>query len=303
MFSKVALSILAVGALSVNALVVPVARSAAPQPECKFFPTPSHLDLTLVSFEAWSEWGESVGNYYGDKYKSPSAVPGLPQFKRFLGMHSSKPKGSKRQLEALVESSQDDSSPDPDTDDLHFFKRGLWSHLDHVLNPNNNKTYRRQLKPLVDGGHHFKSSDFSIPDRDDDHGAHHDSKREPSPEPETWEEWGTNIGNHYANKYGAPSQVPGLPRPWLNNKREPEAPAEWEPFQGFYPPRVWNLASRSEEGEDGSLASRKNSRRERLNQPPSKPVPSHPEISKGNDHAGDNHAGDNHTGGNHAGGK
>ena len=37
-------------------------------------------------------------------------------------------------------------------------------------------------------------------------------KREPSPQSETWEEWGTNVGNYYANKYSSPDAVPGLPQ-------------------------------------------------------------------------------------------
>ena len=36
MFPKVILTSLAVGALSVNALTVPVAREPAPEPECEF---------------------------------------------------------------------------------------------------------------------------------------------------------------------------------------------------------------------------------------------------------------------------
>ena len=36
--------------------------------------------------------------------------------------------------------------------------------------------------------------------------SHPRSKREP----ETWEDWATNVGNYYANKYGSPDDVPGL---------------------------------------------------------------------------------------------
>ena len=62
MFIKTALTFLAVGALSVNALTAPVARSPSPDPECKFprsFPIPSYHALTSVSrstaqeLEAW----------------------------------------------------------------------------------------------------------------------------------------------------------------------------------------------------------------------------------------------------------
>ena len=55
MFSKAALTFLVVGALSVNALTVPLARSPAPEPDCElpwlFSITPYH-DLTLVSFDS-----------------------------------------------------------------------------------------------------------------------------------------------------------------------------------------------------------------------------------------------------------
>ena len=30
-------------------------------------------------------------------------------------------------------------------------------------------------------------------------------------EPETWEHWAANVGDYYANKYGSPDNVPGLP--------------------------------------------------------------------------------------------
>jgi len=52
MIFKTVLTFLAVGALSVNALTVPVARSPAPEPECEFsrsFSTTSYRNLTLVS--------------------------------------------------------------------------------------------------------------------------------------------------------------------------------------------------------------------------------------------------------------
>ena len=55
MFLKAALTFLAVGALSVNALTAPVARSPAPEPECEFpwsFSATSYYDLTLVSFNS-----------------------------------------------------------------------------------------------------------------------------------------------------------------------------------------------------------------------------------------------------------
>ena len=49
MFPKAVLTTLFIGALSVNALTVPVARSPAPEPECEFprsFSTTSYHDLT-----------------------------------------------------------------------------------------------------------------------------------------------------------------------------------------------------------------------------------------------------------------
>jgi len=53
MFLKTVLTFLAVGALFVNAMTVPVARSPAPEPECELpqlFPITSYHDLTLISF-------------------------------------------------------------------------------------------------------------------------------------------------------------------------------------------------------------------------------------------------------------
>jgi len=186
-----------------------------------------------------------------------------------------------------------------DVPGLPRFKRepGLWKQWDRLFNV----TYRRQLEPLIDSGHYFKSSDYSMPDHDDDHSAHHNYKREPSPE--SWEEWGTNIGNYYANKYEAPNQVPGLPRPWLNNKREPETLAEWEQaISGFYPAQVRNPASRSEKGGDSSSAPRKNPRRERRSKASRDPVAGHPELVKGDNHTPDNNSPGNGVGGNQAGG-
>jgi len=55
MFLKATLTFLAVGALSVNALAVPVARSPALEPEGEFprlFSITSYHDLTLVSFNS-----------------------------------------------------------------------------------------------------------------------------------------------------------------------------------------------------------------------------------------------------------
>ena len=55
MFPKAILTFLVIGALSVNALVVPVARSPAPEPDCEFpqsFSITSYHDLTLLSFDS-----------------------------------------------------------------------------------------------------------------------------------------------------------------------------------------------------------------------------------------------------------
>ena len=54
MFLKTALTFLAVGALSANALTVLVARSPAPEPECEFPRSVSitYQDLTFVSFNS-----------------------------------------------------------------------------------------------------------------------------------------------------------------------------------------------------------------------------------------------------------
>ena len=61
MFFRAALAFLAIGALSVNAFTVPVARSPVPEPECEFprsFSITSYHDLTLApttdqELEAW----------------------------------------------------------------------------------------------------------------------------------------------------------------------------------------------------------------------------------------------------------
>ena len=55
MFSKTSLTFLALGALYVNALTVPVARGPAPEPECEFprlSLTISYHDLILVSLNS-----------------------------------------------------------------------------------------------------------------------------------------------------------------------------------------------------------------------------------------------------------
>jgi len=55
MFLKTVLTFLAIGALSVNALTAPVARSPTPEPECEFprsFSITSYHDLTLVLFNS-----------------------------------------------------------------------------------------------------------------------------------------------------------------------------------------------------------------------------------------------------------
>ena len=60
MFLSTALTFLAVGALSANALTVPVARSPAPEPECEFprsSSITSYHDLTFVSFSRPSTRG------------------------------------------------------------------------------------------------------------------------------------------------------------------------------------------------------------------------------------------------------
>jgi len=53
MFSKAVFIFLAIGALSVNALATPVARSPVPEPACEFpgsFSITRYHNLTLVSF-------------------------------------------------------------------------------------------------------------------------------------------------------------------------------------------------------------------------------------------------------------
>ena len=63
MFLKTALTFLAVGALSVSALTVPVARSPAPEPECEFLRSFSYLDLTLASFNSPRARGQDFPYY------------------------------------------------------------------------------------------------------------------------------------------------------------------------------------------------------------------------------------------------
>ena len=48
MFPQTALTFLAVGALSVSALTVPVARSPAPEPKCEFPESFSESHLTVI---------------------------------------------------------------------------------------------------------------------------------------------------------------------------------------------------------------------------------------------------------------
>ncbi|KAF9779809.1 hypothetical protein BJ322DRAFT_1113113 [Thelephora terrestris] len=182
MFSKVALSTLAVGAISANALAVPVARSPAPQPE------------------SWSEWGTNIGNYYSNKYGSPSDVPGLPQFKREpetwgewgsnIGNYYANKYGSPSDVPGLPQFKRE-PSPEPES----------WE--EWGTNIGNYYANKYSTPDSVPGLPQYKRS----------------------PSPETWGQWGSNIGNYYANKYGSPDQVSGLPRPWLNNKREPSTPS------------------------------------------------------------------------------
>jgi len=63
MFSKATLTFLAIGVLSVNALTTPVARSPAPESECKFprsSSITSYHNLALVSFNSPRTRGQNL---------------------------------------------------------------------------------------------------------------------------------------------------------------------------------------------------------------------------------------------------
>jgi len=84
MFSKVTLVFIAIGALSVNALVVPVARSPVPESECespRSFSTIPYRDLTFVGLEkvfARGDWEKNVKKLTGRSPESESSDHSLP---------------------------------------------------------------------------------------------------------------------------------------------------------------------------------------------------------------------------------
>ena len=89
MFFKTALTFLAVGALSVNALTAPVARSPAPEPECEFprsFSIISCHDLTLVPFNSPQERGDcSRAHRTAAGFRAWEARPILRHSKKSMG--------------------------------------------------------------------------------------------------------------------------------------------------------------------------------------------------------------------------
>ena len=85
MFPKVALIALVVGAISVNALATPVARSPAPEPECEFpqsFSTMPHLDLTCISSNSPRTRGRAGAQR--NRNPPPTATPHTPKAACFL---------------------------------------------------------------------------------------------------------------------------------------------------------------------------------------------------------------------------
>ena len=265
MFSKTALSSLVIGALSAYALAVPVARSPTPESEFSWtLPTPSDLDLISIFSVAWSEWGQDIGNYYADQYNSPDSVPGLPHFKRSpetwedwgtdVGNYYSNQYGSPDDVPGLPQDKRG-PSPEPETwaewgNNIGNYYSNEYSSPDNVpglpqskrepetwdqwgQNIGNYYASKYPTPDSVPGLPHFKRDELVANvgrDSVNMHGSLPHRKREPSPEPETWEEWGTNIGNSYANQYGSPDDVPGLP----HYKREPETWEEWGTNVGNY---------------------------------------------------------------------
>ena len=79
MFRKAALIFLVVGALSVNDLIVPVVRSPAPEPGCRFplsFSIVSYHDLALVSFNSPRTQGQDPPPSCSYSRLSPTTGPG-----------------------------------------------------------------------------------------------------------------------------------------------------------------------------------------------------------------------------------
>jgi hypothetical protein len=133
--------------------------------------------------ETWGEWGTAIGNYWAHRYASPDDVPGLPHYKR---------------------------SPEPETwaewgKNVGQYWANRYNSPDDVPGL---RHYRREPEP----------EPFSVTDILDELFGNSLHRREP----ETWGEWGSAIGHYYANKYGSPDNVLGLP----HYKREPEP----EPF-------------------------------------------------------------------------
>ena len=186
MFSKLVLTSLAVGALSVNALVIPpsvkssVASGLGSVGELpRSFSALPYRDLTLVS----------------------AALALLPTAASFLIKH--------------YESQNDPSNstpkrePEPEFDPIGHLM-DMFVEGDHILfkrDPLSGGEVLNYISSLVEPqlsklGIHPNGLPANVV-------SPSSSKREP----ETWEDWGTHVGNYYANKYGSPDDVPGLAHP------------------------------------------------------------------------------------------
>ena len=81
MFPKTVLTFLVIGALSVNALTVPIARSPAPEPECEF--PIVLLTLYIITTQhsspsiALSQWGRDIEPFHELETRVPHRNDGL----------------------------------------------------------------------------------------------------------------------------------------------------------------------------------------------------------------------------------
>ena len=187
MFSKLVLASLAVSALSVNALAIPPSVKSSVKSGLgsvgelpRSFSALPHRDLTFV-FAVAALLPTAAGlliNHFESQNDTPNSnTKREPEPE--LGRH---PKDNFGLLKGdAIRLKRDPVSEDKVSD-----------YPSSLVEP----------KPPRDSGlgvyPHGLSPDVTSPPR---------FKREP----ETWEHWAANAGDYYANKYGSPDNVPGLP--------------------------------------------------------------------------------------------
>lgn len=133
-------------------------------------------DTNTDEGETWGQWGTNIGNYYANLYPTPDSVPGLSLYER---------------------------SPAPETwaewgQNIGDYWANRYASPDDVPGL---PQYKRGPSPFSIG----VASDFS-----NLFGDYYGNKYRRAPAPETWAEWGENVGNYWANQYASPDDVPGL---------------------------------------------------------------------------------------------